>query len=187
MVTLNSCHTVSAGALQEFKLILAFFLLTLGAPKLRDVCVLGSERNREQLLSETPLAHLFMSLCCLCCRNRSESICDPVFMLCWADVLLPAGGADPLAVHRGGCHRQLGATLAGCPERVGVAAPVPGGCHPCSASSPLLCCRQQARHHWDAPECTGFAKPHLGAPGTCLKETARWATCRRWCVFQNPS
>lgn len=146
------------------------------------------ERNREQVLSETPLAHLFLSLRHLCCRNRSMTpfLCFVEQMFCcqleelirWlynvADVtgswVPPSPDAESVLAS---LHRYL------------------VGCHPCSASFPLSCAagskQWEARHHWNGPGCTGFAKPNLGAPGTCSEETAPWATCHRCVSFKNPS
>lgn len=146
------------------------------------------ERNREQVLSETPLAHLFLSLRHLCCRNRSMTpfLCFVEQMFCcqleelirWlynvADVtgswVPPSPDAESVLAS---LHRYL------------------VGCHPCSASLPLSCAagskQWEARHHWNGPGGTGFAKPNLGAPGTCSEETAPWATCHRCVSFKNPS
>lgn len=154
-------------------------------PKLRDVCVPGSERNREQVLSKTPLAHLFMSLHCLCCRNRAVTpfLCFVEQMFCcqleelihWLYTVVDVTGSwvppspDAESVLASLHHYLVGVTLALLPPLS------------CAAGSKPW----ETRHHWNGPGCSAFAKPNLGAPGTCLVETAPWATCHR-CVFQKP-
>lgn len=141
----------------------------------------GSERNREQVLSKTPLAHLLMSLRCLCCRNRSVTLflCFVEQMFCcqleelirWLYTVVDVTGSwVPPSPDAESVLASLRRYL------VGVT----------SSSSPLLCCRQwEAKHLWNGPGCTAFVKPNLGGPGACLEETAPWATCHR-CVFPKP-
>lgn len=185
MVTLSSCRTVSAGAVQEFNFCL--FPVDLWFPKLRDVCVLVLERNREQVLSKTPLAHLFLSLRHLCCRNRSMTpfLCFVEQMFCcqleelirWlynvADVtgswVPPSPDAESVLAS---LHRYL------------------VGCHPCSASFPLsCCCRQQAvgsqaslewsRVHW-------VCKAKFGSTRNLLGGNCSLGNLPQVCLFQKP-
>lgn len=66
MVTLNSCHTVSAGAVQE--LIFAFFLLILGFPSLgMFVC-----RGRRGTGSRCFLKHHWLTFSCACPVSVAE-------------------------------------------------------------------------------------------------------------------
>lgn len=183
MVALNSCHTVSAGIFQEFKGFFVFFLLTLGFPSLGMFVFWGQRETGNRCF---PKHHwLFMSLRCTCCRNRSVTpfLCFVEQMFCcqleelihWLYTVVdvtsswvpPSPDAESVLAS---LHRYLvGVTLALLPPLS------------CAAGSK----QWEARHHWNGPGCTAFAKPNLGAPGTCSVETAPWATCHR-CVFQKP-
>lgn len=181
MVTLNSCHTVSAGGVQEFNFCL--FPVDPWFPKLRDVCVLGLERSREQLLSKTPLAHLFVSLRCLCCRNSSVTpflcfveqmfCCQLEELICWLYTVVDVTSSwvppspDARSVSASLRRYLVSATLALLPPLS------------CAAGSK----HWGARQHWNAPDALGLQRQIWEHQEPAWRKLlAHWAACHR-CVL----